>query len=952
MKKFIQLLLVFAIYTNLVSGQERSNISSGNLSIESTTAACETITASGYQDNGTTEIHPPEHAFDGDINTKWTVSGVNNWVQVDYCDNRLIKSVKINFPAKSGRSYYFSIDVSLDGTNYTEVFPYTTVLSGTNDTYDFNDVGARYVRINAKGNSDGGGNWNNYTEIVIDHDVLPTEYTISASAADGYVSPEPNIGVEINNHLMIGKSTGSDITKKDFVSAIIPFQLPARTNSSVTLKGAKLTIYVAHGRKFILGGIDLYGLKYKPNGVDADKIHASDHFIGDFYLGTAGGNTDDYGIEENLFSKNSPFGYLDVARYVEVNLHQQDLVDYINAQYINGAEDGDWVFLRLTPDATMPDYFRFYVDAADGNSVEDYDIWATRTPNANQRPKLQLNYSVAYTDITTVWDGSSWSNGIPNPSVDAIIDGNINVGPGKDIEDVLARSVEVKVSATINVFNDGNFVVEDNLTIKAGGSVIINSGGAFKKLNDSGVITVETGAVFSVIREARSSIKNYTYWSSPVNTTIESALIATGSPKVWKYITENFHDSNGDSFDDNGDDWGVATGAMSPGIGYAARASNLSSPVTQTVTFTAGAGTTSVYTGDYTVPVKISPLQGTTGWNLLGNPFSSGLSAFKFTEHNKGLIEGSVYFWSHSTEMDLNGRYTDTDYAVFNATGTSSPNGGPTPNGIISSGQSFFVNATVGGTVEFKSSTMQVLSVVSDDNNVFFKKGKEPFLGDTIIDRVWFNLSSDELNNQILVGFLESATDNFDSKYDAVKMPVGNEITFYSYDISKEYVIQGKPSFNGDEIINLGFVADIVSATSYKIGIDNIEGVLTEMDIILKDNLLGKYHNLKKSNYEFEVEKSGTYNDRFEVSFVNGTLSTENTKSISDIRVYPNPVTESFEVLNVDVSKVELYNVTGDIVLSFNKQQSYNLENLSPGVYLIRVTSTSGEIVNKKIIRN
>lgn len=68
----------------------------------------------------------------------------------------------------------------------------------------------------------------------------------------------------------------------------------------------------------------------------------------------------------------------------------------------------------------------------------------------------------------------------------------------------------------------------------------------------------------------------------------------------------------------------------------------------------------------------------------------------------------------------------------------------------------------------------------------------------------------------------------------------------------------------------------------------------------------------------------------------------ETTKTT--LKLYPNPATESFSLLgDIDYSNVELMDMSGRILKSFNNQESnYSLEGVPTGVYLVRVKYDAG----------
>jgi len=83
-----------------------------------------------------------------------------------------------------------------------------------------------------------------------------------------------------------------------------------------------------------------------------------------------------------------------------------------------------------------------------------------------------------------------------------------------------------------------------------------------------------------------------------------------------------------------------------------------------------------------------------------------------------------------------------------------------------------------------------------------------------------------------------------------------------------------------------------------------------------------------------------------------GTLGVEGFE-LQNISVYPNPATHSFAV-NTAVSKVTVYNLTGQLVQEFKggfeSGYNYDIQSLSAGVYLVKIVDKN-QSVTKKIIK-
>lgn len=81
-------------------------------------------------------------------------------------------------------------------------------------------------------------------------------------------------------------------------------------------------------------------------------------------------------------------------------------------------------------------------------------------------------------------------------------------------------------------------------------------------------------------------------------------------------------------------------------------------------------------------------------------------------------------------------------------------------------------------------------------------------------------------------------------------------------------------------------------------------------------------------------------------------LSTNDFQLNNKFSVYPNPMTNQFQ-LNTDISieKVEILNLQGQVIKTFESQEYYNINDLSAGIYLVMIHSEEGKGI-KKVIKN
>lgn len=82
-------------------------------------------------------------------------------------------------------------------------------------------------------------------------------------------------------------------------------------------------------------------------------------------------------------------------------------------------------------------------------------------------------------------------------------------------------------------------------------------------------------------------------------------------------------------------------------------------------------------------------------------------------------------------------------------------------------------------------------------------------------------------------------------------------------------------------------------------------------------------------------------------------LKNDNFNFDSSFVIYPNPVNDTFAV-SINTSKIEIYNVTGQLVKTFNNKfsdESLSVSDLQKGVYLVKITDNNNNQATKKFIK-
>ena len=144
----------------------------------------------------------------------------------------------------------------------------------------------------------------------------------------------------------------------------------------------------------------------------------------------------------------------------------------------------------------------------------------------------------------------------------------------------------------------------------------------------------------------------------------------------------------------------------------------------------------------------------------------------------------------------------------------------------------------------------------------------------------------------------------------------------------------------------------IVANGNFHIGINTVDGLFTNQDIYLQDNLLNITHDLKLAPYSFS-STIGTFADRFVLKYVNTNLANTNFETNNDLKVLTSDKI-SLSSSNLLIKKIEVYDLLGRKIDGYDNINSklQTLDNLykSSRVLIIKTTLENDVIISKKII--
>jgi len=473
---------------------------------------------------------------------------------------------------------------------------------------------------------------------------------------------------------------------------------------------------------------------------------------------------------------------------------------------------------------------------------------------------------------------------------------------GLDID--IAKMI-VEEGAHIVIPVGTNLTINSDITLKSG------SLGDANLINDGNLIVNGNTIVERYLKR-----KQFHYVSSP---------LTECSHNVYSELPQGGNNPNFYAFDeeDNSADWLYSwsntiavSGNLEPGKGYA-------NYLDQDNVYELTGGT--LNTGDINIDVSNSSYGiESDGWNLIGNPYPSGIEADEFIYANSSVINGTLYFWDDDNSGGDD--YDTDDYACWNlagaigtGSGTSSGTGTHVPNGIVASGQGFFVKKTEPG--------IEAL-IFQNDMRTF---GSTSFFKTTNLNsslRLCLTNKSLKLYNEILLAFVNGASDEFDNLYDAIKLKGNKSIAFYSLLNKQELAIQSFTQATGRsiprKIIPLGFVVN--KSSDYTISFIQKENFHQNTKIYLADFKLKKVVDLGIQNDYIFYTDSGIYNDRFKI-YINKKPGRRNSKKNveeSSVKIYSHRNILYLKLDNDDIGgEISVFDISGFKIDHFTINQTH-----------------------------
>lgn len=539
---------------------------------------------------------------------------------------------------------------------------------------------------------------------------------------------------------------------------------------------------------------------------------------------------------------------------------------------------------------------------------------AINASNPSEAEDYTINLVLPCGNLSTTWNGNSWSNGQPSSSKEVNFTGNYT-------------STGIVEACRVNVLGTANVVFKTNHTLEVTNGVNVAASASLTFENNASLLQINPSANTGSIQIKRNSMpmirQDYTAWASPViNQQLQDFSPNTLPNRFYEYLSTG--SSTATAYQSI-----VPTNNFVAGKGYMIRVDNTWSPTIQ-----------ASFNGEFNgVPFNGNASQTLgIGYNLLGNPYPSPLNARAFLADNPNIT--TLYYWTH-TAAAVGGFYPVNNYSAYTTLGgVAAAAGGATPLDFIQVGQGFFVNTASGGTASFTNNQRSFGSASSQ----FFKSTQTEEK-----HRIWLNLNDETKNyNQILIGYSNEATNEIDIS-DGLVLNDSPSLLYNPIN-NQKYVIQGRElPFQDTDVVPLGL--KINESGTYSISLDHVDGLFVNQSIYLKDTYTFSIHNISQSPYLFS-SNVGDFPNRFHVIYKNDLLQQE---EVVDVMVYSIENEWFVTSLKDGIKDIIVFDVLGRKLFEFRNVNGTtfhtNKLNDVKETLLIKVFLSSGKISTQKYIK-
>ena len=555
-----------------------------------------------------------------------------------------------------------------------------------------------------------------------------------------------------------------------------------------------------------------------------------------------------------------------------------------------------------------------------------------------------------------IWENGVWSQGTAPDGVGLFVeikdnystsmDGNISCGH-LTIDDSLIVNIDSLgfIRCTQSFNNFGHVVVRNK------GSLLMDRGAFYASNN--GVTTVTVLGYLSAMQ--------YNLWSTPIidtlgiltrfpNTNPCDIFVFEAPSQTWKYDYEPYTetvcgippDTQTVVFSET-DVIYNANGSMDVGLGYFVPGNDKNA----LRSFTGRVNNGTIVQTIQTTSIGDNPNWNNDDWNLLGNPYPSGLDLNNFWFQNAdltGALTDGIYFWVETQDTAFN-QYGN--YLVWNPMGGTYIPDTKNELSVVPPGMGFWVLANdvdALGTwqydIVFDNSMRSVLRESPVSHNYNFQDHER--------HRMWVYLVNDSNEyDQILIGTHPAATDSIDLLYDAHKNYGGEPLAIATVVNQQAFTIHSDAPRTAVDTSEIKLVILASNESNHYLRIDSSAYYLDEKRVFLLDKLKNTEEELfLGQSVTLDIDSAGAYRNRFYLKVTNSHITGVSDVSNSlngRIWTYGNEVMYDNFVNNI--SEISVYDLRGvQIYHSYpnNRNSKFSIPNLPEGIFIVKFLDDVG----------
>lgn len=532
----------------------------------------------------------------------------------------------------------------------------------------------------------------------------------------------------------------------------------------------------------------------------------------------------------------------------------------------------------------------------------------------------------------TTWNGTSWSDGVPDIETTVYMNGNYTAGA-----DIFGCRMYVDNNAVVIIPSGIDLTLYGSLDVLSGSFTLKKNANLLQQTDatNSGNINVEkdTSLLYRL---------DYTLWCAPVKgtQTLQEFSPLTLSNRFYEYTTagDTYHSITPNVPFDLGKGYLIRmpNGDSAPGYNTGATAIHWPGKFIGTP-------------NNGTINVDLS--HDGNGFNAVGNPYPSPINLHNFIDANEEAISdnAALYFWREKNNTN------NSSYAILTkmAYNSNQAEGGDTSDGVFIGDPSLWVVNPCQGFIIQARANGEPLTFTngmrrSVNNNQFFRTSQ----GGNDLSRFWINLKSESgYFAQATIGYTRECTDGIDFGWDGKAIVDAGDTALYTMSEGISLAIQARGVFNTKDSVPLYFRVN--TPGTYVLSLDHFDGVFEQgQDIFVYDAYTGVLHNIKSDDYSF-ISETGTFDSRFTIVYAEALNVFGQEYLSGGVMLYSGD-----GQLHISASKemqsVHIYDIRGSKLFDDDniKSQLFDVPQLelSANMFIVKIIATDNSVYVKRVI--